>query len=304
MAIIVEPYAVSITKRWKQNDKYLPLDNFADGSDFCGLLNSWLSPLQTSPRAFPERFKAAKITSYRNQSRFLRGRLQVGNYGFSSPIVNVETGMRSYEKQKIDADLIPYYFAFYIPSDCNYGVALLQKMGVFGIKSIIDDLIKTEFKDLYDDLTLNIRPLAPADAAKNALQHDIHEVRFVQHAIPADIAGKFTNKQHPQGKITISVETSEDPMAKLNSLLGKIINGESEIPDLLEFDEFTPDSLKAVIQMGDRQRIMEISERVKFRPSFDITEEVDAGNDGYAKFSSIDEVCDGIADDLSEVLNS
>lgn len=304
MAIIIEPYAISVTKRWKQKDKFLPLDAFADEEDFCDFVHSQLSPLQSSPVALPERYKAAKITSYRNQDRFIRGRLQVGDYGFESPIFNVETGARAYEKQKVDADLIPYYFAFYLPAGCDYGVALLQKMGAFGIKAIIGDLIKEPFKDFYENLTLNIRPLAPADAAKNALQYDIHEVRFIQHAIPADVADKFLRKRNPQGKITITVETSEDPMSKLNGLLGKLINGQSEIPDLLEFDDFTPDSLKAVIQMGDRQRIMEISERVRFRPSFDITEEVEIGNDGYAKFSSIDTICDGIADDLSAVLNS
>lgn len=302
--ILIEPYVIRLKEKFRRKNKHqFVLNSFGDaGLDLFDVFKNYLAPYVNQAHQFGGA-KAAKITAYQNNSRVLKGRLNVGEFGYSSQIVDVNTGNQNYLKLRTDADLTPYYFAIHLPANKTAGIVILQRIGKGGIRNVLDHLIESEFRATYEDTTLMISPLAPEEALKDALKNEIREVSFVQHSIPADLTDKFIPKKQTRGKFIVTVKTEEHAMPKINAWLKKKINGKSQFSDIIELESFQPDSIKATVRVGEKDRIMEISDKIRFKPSFDITEDVQTGTDGYAKFSSIDVISDSIAADLLKVVS-
>ncbi len=81
------------------------------------------------------------------KDRIIEGIIKTGDYGYEAELYNITTGATR-TRTKDDAELLPFYFLFYFPANkqADKGIALLQRIYPYGIKSLLNQSLDNYFK--------------------------------------------------------------------------------------------------------------------------------------------------------------
>lgn len=79
---------------------------------------------------------------YNKSGRTISGIIESGVFGTEESVVDTQTGIQITRKRRRDALLKPEYFMINIPRDSTIGFLILEKIGNFGLFSIITDQIR------------------------------------------------------------------------------------------------------------------------------------------------------------------
>lgn len=240
----------------------------------------------------------------------LRGLLWVGQYGQAGNLIDAKKGSLSYKKKKFDADMVPYFFNFYLPPKATKGILLSQRFGLGGIRSILEFCVQTPFEEDYPGYKLDIHPLMPSQALAHLINKGrISEVRFVKYNIPSDIADRFNGKKTKEdGEIEFVVRPkktgflSSKPLLKIVSAITSHGGSPTPMNDILELDNFEYDNLKAQIDFEGRKRMINFGRLGRLKGSFDVSDDVHEGPDGFPTYDSLCAVGNGLAADLASQL--
>jgi hypothetical protein len=66
-----------------------------------------------------------------------------------------------------------------------------------------------------------------------------------------------------------------------------VFSGRRAVSDLIEIESFAPDNVKVEIGLEGRRRVIDFGKLGRLRASFDISEDIKVGPDGYATLSSL-----------------
>lgn len=231
------------------------------------------------------------------------GLANAGDYGFSNRLIDIGTGVTTYKKKQTDASLIPFFFEMYLPARQRKGILLSQRIGQSGVKSLLEAVVIGEFTKQYPDYKIDIRPVMPEAAVKALLKKaTLHEVRFIQSVIPSDIADRFNKtKTSQEGEIEVIIRPQRRGYLNSGAILD-FLSGNKTVDDLIEIDSFAPDNVKVEISLDGRRRVIDFGRLGRLRASFDISQDVNLGHDGYATFPSLREASASLVGDLAEQL--
>ena len=217
----------------------------------------------------------------------LEGTLVVGEYGLASSVIDVNDGSNAFDKDKHHAEQVPYYFRVHIPVGGDQGVLILQRLGVGGITGIVRPVIRDYFMSKFDNHTLDIAPMVPDFLFKRYLAKGTPKsVTFVKNTIPADYADRVAGKRKEmKGSVEVTIKSSERSFFRLNELAEAASVG--NIASVYVFDEFEPDQVKMKIDVGGRNRTINLNNQANLRASFDITDKVNEDKSGYPSTKDI-----------------
>ena len=230
----------------------------------------------------------------------ITGLAHAGDYGFSNKLIDIADGKTTYKKRKTDASMVPFFFEWYLPAKHRKGILLSQRIGQSGVRTALTTIISAEFEKAFPGYKIEIRPLMPEAAIKALLKKaTLHEVRFIQGIIPSDIADRYNGtKKAQEGELEFIIRPKRK--GYLNSgILLEYLSGQKVIGDLIEIESFKPDNVKAEISIDNRRRVIDFGQLGRLRASFDISDEINIGSDGYGTMASLKSASSQLVDELA-----
>ncbi|HDS7364672.1 hypothetical protein [Morganella morganii] len=184
-----------------------------------------------------------------NQSkREIYGWIESGFYGEKRDIINIDTGKVDYLKTQKNAEMIKYYFHFYIPLGVNEGMAFLQTYRKYGIKTLFYSQFFDYFKSITD-LSLQMNPLAYEKALSDWLDAETKEIIITQFNGLHDIADQVNFGGHVEKSLCIKAPRSKS-LGKLSSFLKKDTDNYKMIEVLSGFGS----TVKTIVEIEGRTK--------------------------------------------------
>jgi hypothetical protein len=223
-----------------------------------------------------------------------------GDYGYSNTLIDISDGKTTYKKRKTDASMIPFFFEWYLPARHRKGILLCQRIGQSGVRTVLTTIVSGEFEQAFPGYKIEIRPVMPEAAIKALLKKAVlHEVRFIQDIIPSDIADRFNGtKTAQEGELEFILRPKRKGYLNSGVLLD-YLSGKKAIGDLIEIESFEPDNVKAEISIDNRRRVIDFGQLARLRASFDISDEINVGADGYGTLASLKSASAALVDELA-----
>lgn len=298
----------SIRVKHKYLNKYHPLSNILNNYDLFELLIEYLHEINADI-SHHEKLQLLLTTkaNLHLEGRRISGIFERGEYGYQSNIYNLESEKIEYIRKVMDAELLPFYFCFYIPDgESTRGVLILQRFGIYGIKGLVEIDLK-HYIEKKLNLILEINPLAPADMMKKFLDRGrVTKIRFIKYEIPRyldkyfDKEGKF---EEIGGYVEVRYVAGRNKNMPIKGYLEQIIDQNQNPSQVIELPDYEYENLKVEVTMGDSVRTLNLLKPDKLNTSYDITNDIEYGTDGHPDFSSIDEYTKDLLLDLIEEIN-
>ncbi len=231
----------------------------------------------------------------------ISGFISMGDYGTESEIINTVTGSASYKKKKNETDPTPFYFQLHLPSKEDRGILCMQKWGLSGVKSLFQDVISSVFQANYPNLRLHIRPLTVSDALQHYIGKGlVQEIIVEKSEIPSDIADKFMGQRKAfEGVFSYSIKPKSRSVLKRPGLIA-FAKGTEKLENVYDFGDTGFDTVKVVVEINGNAKTLNLTKPDTISSTFDLTEEVALGPNGYPLESSLASQFSSIVGDLAK----
>ncbi|EMJ9775482.1 hypothetical protein RGO69_002283 [Morganella morganii] len=238
----------------KQN--YSDLDKIKGHHDLLNLLKKFIDDrcdytiLEETKQVY--RFTDVK---FKKSRREIYGWIESGFYGEKRDIINIDTGKVDYLKTQKNAEMIKYYFHFYIPLGVNEGMAFLQTYRSDGVKTLFYNQFSKYFKTVTD-LSLQMHPLAYEKALSNWLDAETKEIVVTQFNGLKDIADQINLGGHVEKSLCIKAPRNKT-LGKLKSFFRKNTKNQKMVEVLSELGS----SVKTVVEIEGRKKTFNVKSK-------------------------------------------
>lgn len=283
------------------------LDDFYRGQDLLQVFREYLDSRDHYRQVGSSSQRLLRATRVVSGNRSLSGVVETGEYGFESTLYDVDRDHISYQRSASDAELLPFFFIGRIPARRNEGVLLVERKGRIGIRGTLLDDFKDYFKSRFRGLDVEINPLVPQQILDHYLQEGkIKKVRLVRFAIPHDIASAFDAGGHIEksGSMELSVTAGRGGTFRILDNVRSVLEGASSVVNMFEIHDYEYDTVKVEIDISGSRKTIDLSDVAKLRAYYDITSEVQIGEDGHPVFESISTIASAYMDGLMDALGS
>lgn len=237
--------------------------------------------------------KMFRLTHLEVQNRDIKGIIETGASGIQAPLYNMNLQQVTHTRQVNEAEMHPFYFLMHFPRRAKLGIIILQRFHNEGIRTVLFRDFKDHLKRNCPTAVFDMNRLAESAVLRQFMRGGrIIEVSAVKHTIPTDIAQEFgSGLDEVTGRISMSMNAGR--LGHLGFFLDKInpfLNRELGLNELVEIREFEPDTVKVRFAMNDVERTFDLSNPGRVAPYYDITSDVQLGDNGFPTFNSIDGV--------------
>jgi len=312
MRFFLAPYTVRIDNRRVTNSRkdkrptYCKLSGFDGCHDFYKDLIGFFKEIQSNTlnRTYKKYMKSMKVEK---DGRIISGIVESGAYGRTSNIRDVETDDLTYKKRSEDADVLPFYFLFYIPEDKNEGILLLQRTGNFGIRTSVGNFLEPYFRKRHKGYGVELNALIREELTKQALRSgSIKKLRCVKYCAPLDrIDGLDEGHKEISSNMEIVLSANRIPVVGRIQKLFEPKSGISvkNLVEIRDFD-FKYDTVKVEVEVEGSTRTFDLGKLQKTRTYYDITDFIKLGSDEQPIFESIDKEAKVFLNELVEEMYS
>lgn len=195
-----------------------------------------------------------------SELRMLYAKVFSGVYGSSSDIIDADTKKVVFNKSSTDIDTRPFYVFVIVPRDSDTvkvqkGMLIFQNIGQFGIKTVTTDYMKAYFSSKFG-ITLKCRTIAPDLFIKKVIRRDnIKKLIMVKNMKSSDRADNIVlgyGKEVRQiADLNLSESLGDKILDKIRWVAGSRYN-------LFEFEDKEYDTLKVVVDIGGRNRTIDL----------------------------------------------
>lgn len=292
----------SVRLRDRADGEYVILDSFR-GHDFLEIFCAYLDSRGSEASEDEERQHLLRLQEYkRGDDRTLAGLLEAGEYGFEAELYNVDSRTTAYRRTTKDAELLPFYFLLSVPPAATRGILVLERFRQFGIRAALWKDFLEHFANYREEFVIELEPLIPVDLIEKIRQsEDLKSVRFIRFGIPSDIADALDPDRpvdEEEGVLELVVKAR--PGAKLPALnrVTGWLRGEGALGEIIELHGLEFDHVKVQVDIGGKQRTIDIGDTSHIRALFDVTGEVERDESGHPRLASIDGVARDLLGDL------
>tara|TARA_R110001592_G_scaffold121046_3_gene326064 strand:+ start:2904 stop:3851 length:948 start_codon:yes stop_codon:yes gene_type:complete len=298
--------------RQPREQEYISLGDI-EGTDFKTVFNDFLTSLKVRKKSEKLK-KTLKIDdTYLNIDKdLISGVFESGEYGYSSDIIDVDAEDSSkpvFEKKNNHAEVLPFYFLIYAPSNRNKAIILLQRFGGKGINSVLGRNFEKYSKIRFPDLVLDFQQFISKALANHWIENGgISEFSLVSHELPSDSSDRLGLKGYESEVKTIQLKMSAKSV--FGKYLNKRVKNYIDNPNNVFFDikelsgfGLNGDKVKKKVQltMDGNIRTIDLSDTGKMRPYYDIDNQVKKNADQHPDFESIDEIAKKLVADLLKI---
>jgi len=192
--------------------------------------------------------------------RLLYTRVFSGVYGSASDIVDADTKEVIFNKSSTDIDIRPFYVFVIIPKDSDKvkvqkGMLIFQNAGQFGIKTITTDYMQAYFSSKFG-ITLKCRTIAPDLFIKKVIRRDnIKKFVMVKNMKSSDRADNIVLGYGKEVREIADLNFTETLWDKMFDSIRWVAGSRY---NLFEFENKTYDTLKVVVDIGGRNRKIDL----------------------------------------------
>lgn len=286
--ISLAAYTIRIKKKY--DSKALRLNNFDDAnSDLFIILNNYMLSRRSSPSLDEKNKKRLIVNSYESIGRTLMGIIETGEYGYEAKLVNTDDNSISYNRRTNDAEMYPFFFLIDLPNSCDEGILILQRFKQFGIRSILESDFFDYFQQKNNDFIVKYNPLVPDSYIEKTLSSGrLISISFVQFKIPDDIASAIRyNHVEGGGYAEYKIHAARNDHIPLVENILSHLRKRNRPSAFVELENVSYDTVKFQFATDSGVRTIDISNLLKIKAYFDVTEEVEIGIDGHPVYSSI-----------------
>lgn len=302
-------YAITINKRGNKNDLQV-LSDFNNGQDFLNYINfmmdGWKMDVHRGDLFVPVNYdgnnNAFRLSCdaqgqyyYYPRGRFLSGIVETGEYGTQEEGVNVTTGEVVFQKNSSVAIMKPFYFMFYIPEESRFGFLIVEKIGNYGIMTILNNAINNFFRTTpsVDNYVLTISPLSINELVNRKMQELRYETKKIElRKITRDdlklsrISGNTVNDEN----VTTSIVYTARPNSFFNvaNFITRIRESRNADNSLFVIEnDLSCKDITVTVSIGGRDKVLSMQNIQSLGMVMDITNSIHLGDNGYPTFNSI-----------------
>ncbi|MBN1051729.1 hypothetical protein DV092_06605 [Clostridium botulinum] len=183
-----------------------------------------------------------------------------GNYGSSSEIRDRETRDLKYTKTPNEADERPFYIYIVIPKDneevkVQKGIIFIQNIGPYGIKTITTDYMREYLKKEYN-IQLKINTVAPQLFVEKVLKRDsIKKIIMINNHMSSDSTDNINYGYGVETRTLSKIKFNDTVWDKVMNGIKHCLKGKS---NYFEFENARYPNLKVVVNIGDRERTVDV----------------------------------------------
>jgi len=301
------PYTLRLKR--KNSSNYFFFEDVL-GLDFIDVLHEYLSNVLPSLPINNQTGEVIKVTSIKKENRTIYGQFEAGHNGYGSTLLNTVTDTVSYERNTLDAELIPYYFLVRLPSKVDKGILILQRFNSIGVKTLFFDNFTQHLKaKISDEYILEINPLVPKGLIKEYINGRFIKLRLIKQGYPKDIidippdAIPDDNEFDGESELILSAPKNGILPYHIRSMfstnLDKFLNSDDvSVGSIIEVKNFDYDNIKMQVRVGNSYKTINLSDMGKLRYYEDISG-INLNANGHPKFDIIDSVAKSLLKDLA-----
>ena len=298
----LECYLVSVLDRDNQD---LPLSDFSNSLDLYEVFIRYLEERDRNFLNDPDQSKMFRVTRYDKEEHLVRGTIEIGDYGFSAELIDIELAEKTYERSPTEAEMTPYYFLAYLPGNSNRGVVILQRNSGRGIQTSLFTDFRKHTRNFNNNVKVDFNPFIPGsfieELTKNARWT---KIRFIRNDLPRRIHDAYKQEAYRRvnqfsgfSEFVIQPARNQNlPTMVLDWAIGAL-RDKSKVRNMAEVIGHDYDNVKMEIELGGRKKTINLERLDNIKTDFDITETVLTDAGGHPKFDSIDSAA-------NELLNS
>ena len=277
----------------KRTGENLPLGAFVRDGDLMTIFDQYLQDRVADLCIDRERQKLWRVRRLDATDSTVNGIVEIGEYGYTADLYNVDTETVSYQRIGTDAEMMPFYFLTHLPAHRDEGIILLQRRSNLGIRTIFLKDFAEYFEKSDPDFKVLFNPLVPQQLINEYLQNGrLTKMRFIQFGLPSDLSDFYDAGGHVETEGTAELVFSPGRGQSIPMLnwLREVLNGRREMQEMIELRGYEYDNVKVELDVRGSKKTLDLSDVLKIRANVDITSDIRIDDDGHPVFSSIDRV--------------
>lgn len=199
-----------------------------------------------------------KIEGEEKGYKYFMGKINSGAYGVESEITDIETNEVVHKKKENEADIKQFYFFIAIPKEnekyeVEKGIIIFQNIGVYGVKTITMDYLKT-YLGKYFDTSIYSGNICPEVFVERLIKDNtINKLIVVKNNISEDVSDNIGIGYGKQ-------EVSYSKLMMKDSMKEKLINFVKNRNRVFELEDNKYDQVKVnVVDASGRIRTINLN---------------------------------------------
>lgn len=280
----------------------LPLGAYDNQHSLEEIIGDFLSSIKEEVYHNTSRKRLLRVEKVFREDGTMSGHLRTGEYGYTSELYDVATETKAHDRATSEAELIPFFFMFYLPSDADRGIAILQRFGNLGIRSILAGGFGEYFSTRFPKYRVHFNPLVPRDVIRHYLKDGrIRKIEFIRFSKPGNIEDLYDLEGYEEqvGTVKTVITARRNRHLPEPKWLKQLLNGK-EYTEIVELQNSQYDRVRLEIGLGSTVRTIDLADLHKLRGYIDVTEDVKIDDEGHPQLDSLDRIARGILSDLKE----
>lgn len=306
MAITIGLVPYSVRIRDKEEHDYCQLNSLpVTPSDFFQILDTYLQDRRTQKSIDSDKKSVIKVDRLDSslESFSIDGLFKSGTYGFAAELENLQTGVVR-NRSINDCEYLPIYYNFQLKAGQNEAILLLQKFGIFGVKTALLSDLSAYINTIDPNLSLEINPLVSDSHIQELMGGAIKKIRYIKYSVPDDVAEDIDELDNLEddAEMEMVIKAKRDKFLSIPGWMRELFEGRTATSDIVEIHGIEYDNVKVEIDLGKKKRTLNLGDIRKLRMNIDVTENVQMAADGHPTFDSIREQAEDILPDLQNAL--
>lgn len=289
----------------KNTKCFRKLGQVSPDKDLETVFGEYLNSLQEGYAKSDEQQIIRHIRRHDKSGSILKGIIETGEFGYSTDLRNVNDQSLSYHRDRDDAEMMPFYFLAYLPSNRNEGIVLLQKRSNKGVRAELFGDFKKHVEKNYIGVSIEVNSLVPRQLIREHLTKGrLASIRLIQFGLPSDLVDAIDANDHQEkeGRVELKYIPGRGKGLPLIDKLLRFLDGNYEMTKLVEVSSFEYENVKVEIDLYGSKKTLDLSDTNKMNTNIDITQEVQMNDDGFPEFQSIDKIALDLLDDLLDLM--
>ncbi|MBO6536339.1 MAG: hypothetical protein JJ966_08960 [Balneolaceae bacterium] len=286
----IDIYTIKIRQQ-REKDSYFPLDDI-NGDHFIDLFSEFETWLEQNPQNLnnynkllkyrdPEDSERLLVQEDNGNIRLFHGTFRSGDFGYSSNLDDINTGVRLHVQTPDQASTYPLFASVYINSGYHTGLIGLQIDGRFSMKTQLELAFREFLRANYEGLYIEFNTYLPSEAIDELIEDSIaSEFTFIKYNADRDAFNNIGGLQPESIKAKLSLKVEGFNEGSLNPFRNNLKNAIRDrnsryIEISTGGDVFDYDDLNIKIKRNGLEKTLTLGRLERIRGSIDITDEVE-----------------------------
>ncbi|MEZ4713138.1 MAG: hypothetical protein R3A44_38470 [Caldilineaceae bacterium] len=299
--IALAAYSITVHRLRSSQEKCI-LSMFDGEASLFDLLVNYCTDLEKEPYHDEDDRRLMDVEHFTSDSDTVAGRVRTGEYGYESELVDVDAASTSYKRSSADAEMLPFYFLFHVPQNSERGVAIFQRFGNSGIRTLFTQSFSSYFQEAHPSFRVTLQPLVHNELLQHYLdQGELKKLEFTRFSLPADVADVLNVdgfREHLDS-VKIVISAKRNRFFPEPTWLRRLARGDG-LQNIVELSDLGYEKLRIEVKLGTSIKKIDITDLNRLRGYFDITDELSLGTSGHPEFDDIHHTATNLLNDIVE----